>query len=100
MNKRQFRKELAALVRQLRKAISPEYRAFEDETTPGIQLTVGANCKDWCYQTGDNSYTGGAYGYSSWGVIGVYRDTNSFSAADDLVEQLVDQGAFDKEQQS
>jgi len=98
MNKRQLRKDLAALVRHVRADISSEYRAFEDDTAPGIQLTVGANRTSWNYQTGDNSFTGGAYGYSHWAVMGVYRDTNSFECADDIIAQLVDQGAFDKPQ--
>ena len=50
--------------------------------------------------TSDNSFTGGAYSYKHWGVVGVYRDTNSFECADDLIGQLDDLGAFDKEEQS
>lgn len=100
MNKRKFRTAMAALVRDVRADISPEFRASEDDDTPGIQLTVGADRKGWSYQTGDNSFTGGAYGYSAWGVVSVYRDTNSFEAADDIIAQLYDAGAFDKESQS
>ena len=100
MNKRQLRRDLACLVRGVRKGISPEFRAFEGDDTPGTQLTVGANRDGWNYQTGDNSYTGGAYGYKVWAVIGVYRDTNSFEAADDLIRQLDGQGAFEREAQS
>lgn len=38
-----------------------------------ITLTVGANGKSkrFNYQTGDNSYTGGAYGYPYWAVLDI-----------------------------
>jgi hypothetical protein len=94
MNKRKLRTELARLVRNVREDISSEYRAFEGDEKPGIQLTVGARHDSWSFQTGDNSFSGGAYGYPHWGVIGVYRDTNSFEAADDLIGQLDELGAF------
>jgi len=97
MNKRYLRRDLAALVRSVRKTISPEFRAFEGDATPGIQLTVGANLDSWNYQTGDNSFTGGAYGYKAWAVTGVYRDSNSFKTADGLIAELEENGAFDKE---
>jgi hypothetical protein len=100
MNKRKFRTELAALVRDVRSTITSEYRAFEGDSSPGIQLTVGADRKGWSYQTGDNSFTGGAYGYRVWAVTGVYRDSNSFITADGLIAELEEQGAFDKEEQS
>ena len=37
----------------------------------GLSLTVATdeNCEAWNYQTGDNSYTGGAYGLPHWAVI-------------------------------
>jgi len=96
MNKRKLRTELARLVRSVREDISPEYRAFEGDEEPGIQLTVGARHDSWSFQTGDNSFTGGAYSYAHWGVIGVYRDTNSFEAADDLIAQLDELNAFER----
>jgi len=100
MNKRNFRTQMARLVRSVRNDIRPEYRANEDDTVPGIQLTVGANRKGWSYQTGDNSFTGGAYGYAAWAVVSVYSRSDSFELADSIISQLEEQGAFDKEQQS
>lgn len=83
------RAELARLVRAVRSDISPEFRAYEGDETPGICLTIGANRKgNWSYQTGDNSFTGGAYGFASWAVVSIYRDSNSFTVADEIRGEL------------
>lgn len=85
-------KELAELVRAIKREISDEYRAFEDDDAPGIQLTIGHDpaTGDWSYQTGDNSYTGGAYHYPNWAITGVYRSTNSRDTARELINELVE----------
>lgn len=55
-------KELAHLVCCIKSQISSEYRAFEGDEIPGIQLICGINEDgNWSYQTGDNSYTGGGF---------------------------------------
>lgn len=85
------RKEIAQLVRAVRSDIRPDYRAFDDDDIPGIQLTIGASPDgSWSYQTGDNSYTGGAYGHAHWGVVGVYKCDNSFDLADEILDQLAE----------
>lgn len=83
-------KDLSALVRAVKADISPEYRAFEDDEDPGIQLTVGWSDEtgEWSYQTGDNSFMGGAYHYPLWGVVGVYRHSNSREVARNIRDQL------------
>lgn len=85
--------ELYRLCRAVKSDISEEYRAFEEDDIPGIQLTVGTNAdmSDWSYQTGDNSYTGGAYGYPYWGVVGVYRASNCRQLAQDIIDQIREQ---------
>jgi hypothetical protein len=90
MNKRHFLRDIAALVRDVRAQIQPAYRASEDDTQPGIQLTVATDdaFSMWSFQTGDNSYTGGAYGLPHWAVVAVYRDSNSFDVARDIYQQL------------
>ena len=92
MNKRIFLRDIAALVRDVRSTIANDYRAFENDTVPGIQLTVATDEKftTWSYQTGDNSYTGGAYSFPHWAVVGVYRNSNSFEVARDIYDQLQD----------
>lgn len=90
MNRRIFRRDVAQLVRAVRADISPEYRAFEDDDCPGIQLTIGTDGKDWTYQTGDNSFMGGAYQYPHWAVVAVYRSSNSYHVADEVIQQIDD----------
>ena len=87
--------ELYPLIRAVKQDISDEYRAYEDDEMPGIQLTIGWNeSGDWSFQTGDNSYSGGAYSYPHWAVIGVYRFTNCRDAAKDAIEQLAELASY------
>ena len=81
---------LAELVRHIKSRIEDDYRAFEDDDTPGIQLTVGYDPEDssWSYQTGDNSFMGSAYGFPHWAVVGVYRRSNSREVARDIQDQI------------
>lgn len=90
-------KDVAALVRHVKSQVplaDPDYIA-DEEDKPGIDLTIGVNTLtgDWSYQTGDNSYTGGAYGYRDWGITRVYRATNSRECARDLIDQVAELGA-------
>jgi hypothetical protein len=88
-------KELSALIKEVKRntdwqELSNDCRASDDseDTLPGIQLTCGINYQgDWSYQTGDNSYTGGAYGYPCWAVISVYRRSNSRELAREILDQ-------------
>lgn len=87
--------DLYDLCQHVQRDIDDDYRAFEDDDSPGIQLTVACNDNggidgDWSYQTGDNSYTGGAYHYQHWAVIGVYRDSDPAELADEIITQLED----------
>lgn len=78
--------------------IGDEYRASEDpdDDTPGMCVTFGANTRmpgeswDWSYQTGDNSYTGGAYGYPHWGVCYLYRDSDVNELAECAAGEILD----------
>lgn len=83
-------KALTELVRHGKRQIQPGYQAFIGDETPGICLTVGWNpdTGGWSWQTGDNSYTGGAYGYPVWAVVGVYRNSNSRELAREIRAQL------------
>ena len=85
-------KELSNLIKAVKSDISSEYRAFDDDETPGIQLTVATNddMSEWTYQTGDNSYSGSCYFYPHWAVVGVYRRSNSRDVAKDILTQLND----------
>ena len=88
-----IKRELCALLKALKRDIGDEYRAQEDDTLPGMQITIGvsADLTEWSYQTGDNSYTGGAYGFPYWGVGVLYRRSNSRNVARDIVDDAVSQ---------
>ena len=91
---RAFAREITRLLISLKQDIGPDYRAHEDDETPGILVTVGARYRDggldWSYQTGDNSYTGGAYGYRHWGVGYLYPRSKSAEVADGIVSEIAD----------
>lgn len=83
--------EIAALLRSLKAQIGDDYRASDDseDTTPGMQVTIGASPDGgWSYQTGDNSYTGGAYGHAHWGVTSLYRRSNTLALAREIVGEI------------
>jgi len=85
--------ELKALFVSLKKHIGDDYRASEDpdDSTPAICVTIGANEQgEWSYQTGDNSYTGGAYGFPHWAVVTLTRRANSRELAKEVQNQLSD----------
>jgi hypothetical protein len=86
-------KATRALCREVKKTIDDEYRAHEEDEVPGILLTVGTSgetATSWSYQTGDNSFTGGAYHYPHWAVVSVYRDSNCLDLAHEIREQLAE----------
>lgn len=83
------RASLEELVTACKGEIGDEYRASEDDEEPGMQLTVGWDGrKDWSFQTGDNSFTGGAYGYQHWAVVSVRRDSEPRALANEIIDQL------------
>lgn len=83
-------RDLSAVVSAVKRDIEDDYLAFEGDDRPGIQLTIGWSPDDgrWSYQTGDNSYTGAAYGHPLWAVVGVYRDVTVADVVADIREQL------------
>lgn len=88
--------EWTELVTALIPDIQDDFRASDDldDDTPGMQLTVGFtpatpdNDASWSYQTGDNSFTGGAYGHRYWGVISLYRDSVPSEVAEEIADQI------------
>ena len=89
-------KELSALIRSIKTDIprgagAADYIDTDNgDTSPSIDLTIGHSPETgaWSYQTGDNSYTGGAYGHPNWAVTRVYRRSDSRELARDLISQL------------
>lgn len=83
--------EVAALLADLIPTIGDEYRAAEEDDVPGMCVTVGMNDTGaWGYQTGDNSYTGGAYGFPYWGIGYLYRDSDPAAVARGIVDEIAD----------
>jgi len=64
----------------------------EDEYTPYMDITfaISEDGTAWNYQTGDNCYTGGAYGLPHWAVSTIDADTTADSLLDDVVGQWLD----------
>jgi hypothetical protein len=69
-----------------------DYRE-EDGDPPSIQVTLGYTPEDgsWSLQSGDNSFTGCAYGHPIWAVGYITRRTNCRKLAAELVDQLDEQ---------
>ena len=95
---RKLSREIRALLIQLKPTIGDDYRATDDpdDDKPGMAVTVGATVTDdggisWSYQTGDNSFTGGAYGHATWGIGYLYRRSNCADLANQLVDEIADQ---------
>lgn len=85
-------KELTTFIVELKKSIADDYRSEgQEDDTPQMDVTVGANKTGaWSYQTGDNSYTGGAYGFPHWAVVTIHRRSNSREVAHEIQAQLKD----------
>ena len=84
-------KRLAAALVILKRGIGDDFRAYEYDEEPGIQVTLGFDEVGWALQSGDNSYTGSAYLYRNWVVNGVYRDTNCYKLAKRMIEEARDE---------
>lgn len=88
-------KELKALLIHCKSFIDDDCRTSDDpdDSLPGMCVTIGWNPEDgsWNWQTGDNSYTGGAYGFPVWAVVYLYRRSSCVelarAAKDELLEQ-------------
>lgn len=85
--------EIRRLLIGLKRDIDDDYRASDDpeDNTPGMCVTIGADDEGcWSYQTGDNSYTGGAYGMPYWAIISLYRRSNCTELARDAINQIAE----------
>lgn len=62
-----------------------------------VQITVGFTPASddaeasWSYQTGDNSYTGGAYGHPFWGVVWISADSLPDEVASEIAADIESQ---------
>jgi len=90
--------EWRSLIAALIPDIQDDFRAYEmteeeeTDSEPSMLVTIGSDTElsSWQYQTGDNSYSGGAYGFPHWAVVAIYRDSNPQEVAEDIAGQLAD----------
>lgn len=70
-----------------------EYGGTDGEYEHGVTLTVGwtPSTGEWGYQTGDNSFTGGAYGHPVWAVVYVTDAEMDRDEAGDVVDEILEQ---------
>ena len=65
---------------------------FSDDETPHIQVTIGCTFNEgtisWNYQTGDNSYTGGAYDHPEWFIVYLTSRANCSNEAKDIISEI------------
>jgi hypothetical protein len=84
------------LLKNLKPDIQDDYRASDEDETPGMSVTIGFTPEteekacSWGYQTGDNSFTGGAYGHPHWAVISLYRRSNCRELAEYAADEIGD----------
>jgi hypothetical protein len=82
------------LLSELQPTIADEYRCSDDpeDTEPGMCITVATtNGVDWGWQSGDNSYSGGAYSYAHWSVILLMRSEEDLTMlASAAYDELMD----------
>jgi len=84
-------KDIRALLIELKAFMHDDYRAegCEDDSTPSMDVTIGASDDGtWGYQTGDNSFTGSAYGHPHWAVLFLTRRSNCTELARDAISQI------------
>lgn len=97
-------KQWKSLLDSLITDIADDYRATDDpdDDTPGMCVTFGLSCDDngelsWSYQTGDNSFTGGAYGHRHWAVVYLHRDSDTAELAKEAMDEAAESLQYELE---
>lgn len=77
-------------IEQLLKHNLNEWKQYLDHENLYIDLTFGfnENFDQFGYQTGDNSFTGGAYGFKNWIVLSISSETSINDIFEDIYHQL------------
>ena len=89
----------AAILRLLKREIADDYRYTDDseDNTPGMLVIFGLDKNgEWSYQTGDNGYIGGAYGFPYWGLAYLNRRSNCKELAQGAFAEAYDQMSEDE----
>lgn len=79
-------------IERLKGEIEDDFRADDEIDEPSMLITFAINddASDYALQTGDNSYTGCAYGLPHWAVATLTRDCDASEVADELFSQFWD----------
>jgi hypothetical protein len=94
-----LRKELCNLLLQVKKnqdwrSLRKDFASYIADGPAYIDITIGCTFDwedgeiTWNYQTGDNSYTGGAYGHPEWFTASILSRSNCKEIADDLISDI------------
>ena len=61
-----------------------------EDACMSVQLTVGLSNtgEEWSYQTGDNSYSGGAYCFPHWAVIWCNENETPEEVYKNLIQEI------------
>jgi hypothetical protein len=93
--------EFRDLLAELKPTIEDDFRAYddcEDDNEPSLLVTFASNDgSEWGFQTGDNSYSGGAYFYRHWASVALYRDSDCLNLAIEAFDEIMDGIAQDDE---
>jgi hypothetical protein len=86
------------LMRDLTPSIDDDCRAYDDsddDDGPSMLVTIGIDDDgNWGWETGDTSFTGGAYSFPHWGQVALYRDSDPETAARDAVGEAIESLAY------
>jgi len=91
-----MRKELESLFKSLKTLISGETLVETgDGYRKGLDVTVGFTVEEsgeisWDYQTGDNSFSGAAYGHPHWATTTLFPRSNSQELAKEVLDQILE----------
>lgn len=80
----ELRDELISLKRHI-----DDDMIHDEDTMPGIDVTLGIGEDGYGLQSGSNEYTGCAYGFPHWGVSRLYRRTNCYALAKELIDEAL-----------
>jgi hypothetical protein len=93
--KREIRELLISIKKdQDWKQLRADFAENSDDETPHIQVTIGCTFDydegtiSWNYQTGDNSYSGGAYGHPEWFIVYLTPRANCYNEAKDIIGEI------------
>ena len=84
---KELAKELARIKRVTDWSVDPNFDDIREGCETTFQITLGFDGSGYALQTGDNSFTGSAYGFKNWSVDYLSKHSNCLSLAKDILRQ-------------